>query len=86
MSKFKRIISNVVYWSTLVGPIYSLIVGTVKGFIGAIQSIKADEKLKAERDAYLHPDEIEIDLSQSPEALNFSQVVNFINEKEKNNG
>lgn len=86
MSKFKRIISNVVYWSTLVGPIYSLIVGTVKGFIGAIQSIKVDEKLKAERDAYLHPDEIEIDLSQSPEALNFSQVVNFINEKEKNNG
>uniref|UniRef100_A0AAU8B4H6 Uncharacterized protein n=1 Tax=Dulem virus 90 TaxID=3145801 RepID=A0AAU8B4H6_9VIRU len=80
--KLKRVIQNVVYWSTLVGPIYSLISGTIRGFIAAVQNIREEEKQKAEKYMFVNPDEIEVDLSQSSEALNFSQVVNFIDRKE----
>ena len=43
-NKFFKVATNVVYWCSLVGPVYSLVVGTVKGFISAVQNIR--EQLK----------------------------------------
>lgn len=81
---YKKIMHSVkvaVYWSTLIGPLYSLIAGTIKGFVTALESIKAEAKLAYEKEMFDNPDEEIVDLSHTPEAQNFTSMVDMINRK-----
>lgn len=78
MSKIMHVVKNFVYWASLVGPLYSLVVGTVKGFIGAVQSIREDEKLKLEQARFNNLPTEFIDLSNTNEAKVFTQVCDVV--------
>lgn len=65
LDKFIKVTTNVVYWCSLVGPIYSLVVGTVKGFISAVQHIRDEEKQRQQNFIFDNPDDVVIDLSTS---------------------
>lgn len=43
-------IKTVLYWLSVVRPIADIVIGAVKGVIGAIQQIKSDEQLAKERE------------------------------------
>lgn len=43
-------IKNILYWLSVVRPIADIVIGAVKGVIGAIQQIKSDEQLAKERE------------------------------------
>lgn len=64
-SKFVKISTDVVYWCSLVGPLYSLVVGTIKGFISAVQSIREEEKQRQQNFIFDNPDDVVVDLSTS---------------------
>lgn len=64
-SKFLKISADVVYWCSLVGPLYSLVVGTLKGFIAAVQNIRDEEKQRHQTFLFDNPDDVVIDLSTS---------------------
>lgn len=78
MSKIMHVVKNFVYWASLVGPLYSLVVGTVKGFIGAVQSIREDEKLKLEQAKFNNLSTEYIDLSNTKEAKVFTQICDVV--------
>ncbi len=75
MSKLMHIVRQVVYWSSIVGPIYSLIKGTWQGFVGAVQNIREEARLEAERDRFNNPDTFTVDLSQTSDAYAFGNMV-----------
>lgn len=43
-------IKNILYWLSVVRPIADIVIGAVKGIVGAIQQIKSDEQLAKERE------------------------------------
>lgn len=71
LNKFMKVSADVVYWCSLVGPIYSLVVGTVKGFISAIQNIREQEKQRQQNFIFDNPDDVVIDLSTSQKQESF---------------
>ena len=71
LSNFIKTTSNIVYWCSLVGPIYSLLVGTVKGFIAAVQSIREEEKQNQQNFIFDNPDDVVIDLSTTQKQESF---------------
>lgn len=71
LDKVIKVTTNVVYWCSLVGPIYSLVVGTVKGFISAVQHIREEEKQKQQNFIFDNPDDVVIDLSTSQKQESF---------------
>lgn len=79
LDKIMRVTTNVAYWCSLVGPLYSLIVGTVKGFISAVQNIREEEKQRQQNFIFDNPDDVVIDLSTSEKQESY-----FINGNEEN--
>ena len=71
LDKVIKVTTNVVYWCSLVGPIYSLVVGTVKGFISAVQHIREEEKQRQQNFIFDNPDDVVIDLSTSQKQQSF---------------
>lgn len=71
LDKVIKVTTNVVYWCSLVGPIYSLVVGTVKGFISAVQHIRDEEKQRQQNFIFDNPDDVVIDLSTSQKQQSF---------------
>lgn len=45
-------IKTVLYWLSVVRPIADIVIGAVKGVIGAIQQIRSDEQLANEREMF----------------------------------
>lgn len=43
-------IKTVLYWLSVVRPIADIVIGAVKGIVGAIQQIRSDEQLEKERE------------------------------------
>lgn len=43
-------LKTVLYWLSVVRPIADIVIGAVKGIVGAIQQIKSDEQLAEERE------------------------------------
>lgn len=43
-------LKTVLYWLSVVRPIADIVIGAVKGIVGAIQQIKSDEQLAQERE------------------------------------
>lgn len=72
---FKRImhvVKNVVYWASLVGPIYSLVKGAIDGVVAGIQSIRADDRYASQLDMMRSLPMDYVDLSCSQAAHNFN--------------
>lgn len=86
MNKLMHIVRQFVYWSSVVGPIYSLIKGTWQGFVSAVQNIREEARLEAERDRFDNLDTFMVDLSQTSDAYSFSNMVDSMKGmKGKNN-
>lgn len=50
-------IKTVLYWLSVVRPIADIVIGAVKGIVGAIQQIRSDEHLAKEREQFNAVDE-----------------------------
>lgn len=44
--RIMHVVANIVYWASLVGPVYSLVKGAIDGVVAGIQSIRADDELR----------------------------------------
>lgn len=72
--RIMHVVQNVVYWASLVGPVYSLVKGAIDGIIAGIQSIRADEKLQQELDDIRNLSTEYVDLTGTQEANNFDVI------------
>lgn len=72
--RIMNVVKNVVYWASLVGPIYSLVKGAIDGVVAGIQSIRADDKYVAQLDEMRSLPMDYVDLSCSQAACNFNAL------------
>lgn len=80
---FKRImhvVKNVVYWASLVGPIYSLVKGAIDGVVAGIQSIRADDKYASQLDMMRSLPMDYVDLSGTSDARNLDVLSDVVKE------